>query len=75
VGVAGKTTSLQVDFQRPAPLAIPLRFEIERSTDDRRIASHARLLRDDDLLCTATMQAVAGDRSKLPFVSPRRPVP
>jgi hypothetical protein len=73
VGVAGKTTSLLVEYQRPTPLAVPLRFDIERTTDDRRITSRARLLRDDDLLCSATMQAVAGDRSKLPYVSPRRP--
>jgi acyl-coenzyme A thioesterase PaaI-like protein len=72
VGVAGKTTSLHVDYRRPTPLAVPLRFEIERTTDDRRITSTARLFRDDELLCTARMEAVAGDVSKLPHVPPRR---
>jgi hypothetical protein len=73
VGVAGKTTSLLVEYRRPTPLAAPLRFDITRETDDRRITSRAHLFRDDDLLCTATMQAVAGDRANLPFVPRRRP--
>ncbi len=73
VGVAGKTASLLVEFRRPAPIATELRFEIERATDERRITSNAQLWHDDDLLCTATMQAVAGDRTRLPRVSPRRP--
>ena len=38
VGVAGKTTSLLVEYRRPTPLAVPLRFEIDR--DDRRAAHH-----------------------------------
>jgi len=63
VGVGGKTTSL----------AVPLNFEIDRVTNSKRITSHARLFVGDDTLCTATMEAVAGDRSRLPHVSPRRP--
>jgi len=73
VGVAGKTTSLLVEYRRPVPLGVELQFAIERATDDRRITSVGRLLHDDDVLCTATVQAVAGDRSKLPRVEPRRP--
>jgi hypothetical protein len=72
VGVAGKTTSLLLEYRRPTPLDVPLTFQIDRATDGRRITSHARLSIDDDTLCTATMEAVAGDRSKLPIVSPRR---
>lgn len=72
-GVAGKTTSLLVEYRRPTPLGVPLGFEIERGTDERRITSRARLFLGDDTLCTATMEAVAGDRSRLPHVSPRRP--
>jgi hypothetical protein len=72
VGVAGKTTSLLVEYRRPAPLGAALAFEIERTTDGRRITSRARLARGDDMLCTATMEAVAGDRANLPFVPPRR---
>ena len=75
VGVAGKTTSLLVEYHRPTPLAVPLRFEIDRDTDDARITSRVELFRGDDALCTGTMEAVAGDRSRLPFVPPRRPVP
>jgi hypothetical protein len=72
VGVAGKTTSLLIEYQRPTPLATPLRFEIDRETDARRITSRAGLFRGDETLCTATMEAVAGDPSRLPQVSPRR---
>jgi hypothetical protein len=73
VGVAGKTTSLSLEFRRPAPIASALRFEIERATDERRITSHARLTEGEELLCTAVMEAVAGNRDRLPHVSPRRP--
>ena len=71
VGVAGKTTSLLVEYHRPTPLETPLRFEIDRDHDERRITSTARLLLGDDPLCTATMSAIAGDRSRLPHVPPR----
>jgi hypothetical protein len=75
VGVAGKTTSLLVEYRRPTPIGTTLDFDIERVVDDRRITSHARLLRDSDVCCTARMEAVAGDLSKLPAVSPRRRSP
>jgi hypothetical protein len=72
VGVAGKTTSLLLKYRRPTPLGTPLRFEIDRATADGRITSEARLFKDDELLCGATMEAVAGDVTNLPPVSPRR---
>ncbi len=75
VGVAGKTTSLLVEYRRPTPLGVPLQFEIDRETDGRRITSRAQLFDGDELLCTATMAAVAGDRSRLPTVLPRRTAP
>jgi hypothetical protein len=75
VGVAGKTVSLLVEYRRPTPLGSLLRFDIERTSDDRRIVSAARLLRDDELLCHATVTAFAGDRGALPAVSPRREAP
>ena len=53
----------------------PLRFEIDRDGDDRRVTSHATLFLDDDPLCTATMSALAGDRRRLPHVAPRRNTP
>jgi acyl-coenzyme A thioesterase PaaI-like protein len=74
VGVAGKTTSLLVEYRRPTPLAVQLGFEIERVTDDRRITSQARLFAGGETFCSATMEARAGERSRLPHVSPRRPV-
>ena len=73
VGVAGKTTSLLVEYRRPAPLAVALTFEIDREADERRITSRARLLLDGEVLCRATVEAVAGDLSRLPRVAPRRP--
>ncbi|HVN50454.1 MAG TPA: PaaI family thioesterase [Acidimicrobiales bacterium] len=71
VGVAGRTTSLLVEFRRPVPLDVALDFEIDRATDRRRITSHARLRCDAELLCTATIEAVAGERARLPHVPPR----
>jgi hypothetical protein len=75
VGVAGKTTSLLLEYRRPTPLATPLQFEIHRDAQERRITSRARLLHGDVVLCEATMEAVAGNRSRLPAVSPRRSHP
>jgi hypothetical protein len=75
VGVAGKTTSLFLEFRRPTPLLTVLDFEIDRLAEDRRITSEARLLAGGEVLCQAVVRAVAGDRSKLPAVSPRREGP
>ena len=72
VGVAGKTTSLTVTYRRPTPLLTELQFEVDRSLEERRIASTARLMADGVVLCEAQMSAVAGDLSRLPEVSPRR---
>jgi acyl-coenzyme A thioesterase PaaI-like protein len=72
VGVAGKTSSLHVSYRRPTPVLTTLRYEVERVVDEGRITSQARLLNGDKLLCSATMEAVAGQRSNLPSVSPRR---
>jgi len=72
VGIAGKTTSLAVTYRRPAPLLTELQFEVDRSVDDGRIASAARLLADGVVLCEAQVSAVAGDRALLPELSPRR---
>lgn len=72
VGVAGKTTSLTVNYRRPTPLLTDLQFEVERSLAERRIVSDARLMADGVVLCDAQMSAVAGDLSRLPEVAPRR---
>jgi hypothetical protein len=71
VGVAGKTTSLLVEYRRPTPLGVALSYEIDRDADDRRITSRVRLALEDATLSTATVEAVAGDRSRLPHVAPR----
>lgn len=72
VGVAGKTTSLTVNYKRPTPLLTALDFELERAVDERRITSAGRLLAGGVVLCEAQMSAVAGSLDKLPAVSPRR---
>lgn len=72
LGEAGKTISLNVRYRRPAPLLTELRFELRRARDDRRITTTGVLLADEEVLCEARMEAVAGDRDALPPVSPRR---
>jgi hypothetical protein len=71
-GTAGKTTALNIEYRRPTPILRTLQFEIERTSDDRRITSTASIELDGSILCRATMEAVAGDRSRLPEVSPRQ---
>jgi len=72
VGVAGKTTRLDLRYSAPTPLLTQLRFEVERSLADRRIESTARLFAGDTLCATATVRAVAGDLAALPPWSRRR---
>lgn len=73
VGVAGKTTALEVRFRRPTPILTDLEFDVTRSVVDGRINSTARLLHEGAACSEAEVRAVAGDRSALPDVSPRRP--
>jgi acyl-coenzyme A thioesterase PaaI-like protein len=72
VGVAGKTTNLELRYRRPTPLLTPLRFEVERVANGDRIESTARLYDGDRLCAEVRMRALAGDRAALPAVSPRR---
>jgi len=72
VGVAGKTTRLELGYRAPTPVLTELRFEIERRVDERRIESTATLFHGDVPCATATVRAVAGNRAALPPVSPRR---
>jgi hypothetical protein len=72
LGTAGKTTRLELQYRAPTPLLEALHFEIERSVDERRIESTARLFFADVLCATATVRAVAGSLASLPPVSPRR---
>jgi acyl-coenzyme A thioesterase PaaI-like protein len=72
LGLAGKTAELTLRFRRPAPLLTPLRYQVGRVVDDRRITAHAELFHDDDLLCEAHVLAAKGDRAALPAVSERR---
>jgi hypothetical protein len=75
-GVAGKTTALRLGFRRPVPLLTELRFSVHRRLDGDRIRSTAELrsaeAQGGKLLCEAEADAIAGVRSHLPEVSPRR---
>ncbi|MEV6337822.1 hypothetical protein AB0M12_24235 [Nocardia vinacea] len=59
VGLTGKTRSLNVTYRRPTPILVELRFEIVRSVGETGIESTARLILDDEVLCTAVVQTVA----------------
>ncbi|MBL7489303.1 hypothetical protein I6A60_11480 [Frankia sp. AgB1.9] len=75
VGVAGKTAGLELRYRRPTPVLTDLRFVLTRSLDGGRIRSTGELLAGDVRLCEARMDAVQGDRARLPPVSPRREQP
>lgn len=72
MGLAGKTTRLNLRYRRPTPLGRPLRVTAHRTVDGDRIHSEAELRDGDEVLCAAEMSAFAGNRANLPVVSPRR---
>ncbi|OCB42488.1 hypothetical protein A5677_07660 [Mycobacterium malmoense] len=65
IGLSGKTRSLVVMFRRPTPISTDLRFDIVRSQVERGIASTARLLFDDEVLCTGEVNTLASPPEKL----------
>ncbi|MBV8862355.1 MAG: hypothetical protein JO259_10905 [Mycobacterium sp.] len=65
-GLSGKTRSLSVTFRRPTPVLTELCFDIARSEVDRGIASTARLLLDDEVLCIGEVATLALPPNKLP---------
>lgn len=64
-GLSGKTRSLTVTFRRPTPLLTELGFDIARSEGERGITSTARLLLDDEVLCTGEVNTLASRPDKL----------
>ena len=64
-GLSGKTRSLVVTFRRPTPVLTELRFDIARSESERGITSTARLLLDDEVLCTGEVNTLASRPEKL----------
>ncbi|TAM73175.1 hypothetical protein [Mycobacterium sp.] len=64
-GLSGKTRSLAVTFRRPTPVLTELRFDIARSAGERGITSTARLLLDDEVLCTGEVNTLASRPEKL----------
>jgi hypothetical protein len=72
VGVAGKTVSLALRYHRPTPLVSALEFTLSRSVTGDRIRTTGALRSAATVVCEAEVDAIAGVRSELPFVSPRR---
>jgi hypothetical protein len=64
-GLSGKTRSLTVTFCRPTPVLTELCFDIVRSQIERGVASTARLLLDDEVLCTGEVNTLASPPEKL----------
>jgi hypothetical protein len=64
-GLCGKTRSLAVAFRRPTPVLTELRFDITRSQGEGGITSTARLLLDDEVLCTGEVNTLASRPEKL----------
>jgi hypothetical protein len=64
-GLSGKTRSLNVTFRRPTPVLTELHFDITRSEVDRGLASKARLLLDDEVLCIGEVNTLAQSPDKL----------
>lgn len=65
MGRTGKTRSLTVTFRRPTPILVELRFDVTRAEADGRVTSTARLLLDDEVLCTAEFATAASSPDKL----------
>lgn len=64
-GLSGKTRSLAVRFRRPTPILTELRFHITRSQGERGVTSTARVLLDDEVLCTGEVDTLASAPEKL----------
>ena len=64
-GRTGKTRSLTVSFRRPTPILTELRFDVTRSESGGQVTSTARLLRGDEILCTAEFATAASSPDKL----------
>jgi len=61
----GKTRALAITFHRPTPLLTELRFDIVRVGSDGAVVSTARLLRDDEVLCTGEFSTVSSRPAQL----------
>jgi acyl-coenzyme A thioesterase PaaI-like protein len=72
VGLTGKTRGLEIRYRRPAPVSADLDFEIDREVAEGSVTSQVRLTFAGELLCRASIGAVASDRTNLPAFSARR---
>jgi hypothetical protein len=54
-----------VTYRRPTPVLTELRFDIERTEDEGRVTSTARLLLGDEVLCIGELKTVANSPEKL----------
>jgi hypothetical protein len=64
-GRTGKTRSLAVTFRRPTPILTELGFDVVREEADGHVTSTARLLLDDEVLCTGKASTTASSPDKL----------
>lgn len=64
-GLSGKTRSLLVTFRRPTPVLTEVGFDIVKAQVDRGLESTARLLLDDEVLCTGEVKTLASPPEKL----------
>lgn len=64
-GLSGKTRSLTVTFRRPTPVLTELRFDIARTQTERGIASTARLLLGEEVLCIGEVNTLASRPEQL----------
>ncbi len=72
VGASGATRDLAIVYRRPTPVGVDLDFEITRTVEERSYLSEVRILRGDELVCSATTRAAAFDTRHVPAISPRR---
>jgi len=64
-GLAGKTRSMTVRYRRPTPVLTELAFDVTRAQTGRGLTSTARLLFDDEVLCTGEVDTVASPPDRL----------
>jgi len=72
VGASGATRNLDIRYRRATPLEVDLTFEVVRTVEERSYLSEVTVLRDGDLLCSASTRAVILADGPAPPISPRR---
>lgn len=74
VAASGATRDLTIRYRRFTPVGVDLDFEVERTVEDRSYLSEVRVLRDGEVVCSAsTRAAIFTSGPDTPAISPRRP--